>query len=146
MTFNNIQYGVVLHGAISQRLNIVSAITNVFWNGDGGVEQTDAALLLMRRTFGCGRTNITLFRQDAWMVREPAQLQAIAQNVADHLLAGSANTHEINAISDMILNNVEKLMMHPPESVAELTKKQEKQMERDGLLLRVNGQTLVDAR
>lgn len=146
MTFNNIQYGVVLHGAVSQKLNIVSAITNIFWDDEGGVENSDAALLLMRRSFGYGRTNIALFQKDAWKVREPAQLQAIAQNVADHLMAGSANTHEINAIADMILNNVEKLVMHPPESKAELIKKQEKQMERDGLLLRVNGKTLVDAR
>lgn len=146
MTVANIEYGTLLNVQCSPKLGILTAITNVFFKDEFGVDQTDAVLMFMRRSFGVGRTNMTLFRKDAWLVRDDVYLQEKAKNVADHLLCGTATAGEITAIADMILNNVEKLVLHPPEPQAAMIKAANDRIQRDGLLMTVNGKTLVDAR
>lgn len=146
MTKNGIRYGEVFTAERIERLGILSAIANVFWKtGLGNEEESEAGLLLMRRSFGFGRTNIIL-RTDAWKVREPLLLQQMAENAAKQLLSGTASVHEVNLIADMIVNSIDALLAHPPESEAVQRKRKMAEMERDGLFIRSNGKILVDAR
>ena len=146
MTMLDVKYGTVFDGICSHRLGIVSAVTNIFWRDEHGAKHDDAALLLMRRSFGRGQTNITLLRQNAYQATEPELLHQMAQNAADQLLSGSANVSDVVAIANLINDQMDALISHPPESEADMRKRQQKQVADDGLLLKVNGKTLVDAR
>lgn len=144
--FMNMRHGKVFSGAKSERMGVVSAISNVFWQDAGGVEMDDAVLMLMRRSFGVGKTNLALFRQDAYLMLQPSKLIQVAQNAADHLFSGAASQSDVFSIADMITARLDDLVMHPPESQVDTIKRKQKQMEQSGLLVNLNGQTLVDAR
>lgn len=146
MTMRNVRHGQVFSGAKSERMGILSAVTNVFWQDEGGVFDDDAALLLMRRSFGVGKTSIALMRKDAYLMLEPNSLIEVAQLSANTLFSGAASQADVFAIADMIVARLDDLIMHPPESQVDVQQRKRREFEKLGALVRVNGQTLVDAR
>lgn len=139
------RFGETFSGGTMRACGLLTVIANVFWRDADGKEHTDAALAIMRRSFGVGKMNL-LLRCDAWRVREPAMLMTLAEQAGAQLFNGSANTHEICTIADLMINNLDDLVRHPAESEAVELKRREKEMSRDGLLLRVGDHVLVDAR
>lgn len=142
---HGLRYGEAFGSSTIQRLGIICVVANVFWKDGIGSEESEAGLLLMRRSFGVGKTHIIL-RPDIWMVREPHLLHQMAKSAADQLLSGCASDHDIFAICDIILNSVDDLVSHPPESQATEYRRKLKEIENDGLLIRNGDQIILDAR
>lgn len=142
----DIQHGHVHELTGGSALGIRIAVANLFWKDTDGSDMSDAALLLMRRSFGRGRLNITLQRKDAFLMREKGNLETAAKNAAHHLFGGNASAFDEHKIADIILNSLDNLILHPPENEIDIIKKRQRQMERDGLVIIENGKTIVDAR
>lgn len=142
----DIQHGEVFEQTGGSNLGVRIAITNLFWKNDDGSTASDAALLLMRRSFGVGRMNITLQRKDAFLVREKGHLELMARNAATHLFGGNASAFDMAKIASLIEDNVDALVNHPPEDEAKMIKRKQRQMQLDGLVIVENGVTVVDAR
>lgn len=138
--------GEAVNPIFNKRIGLVCAVANVFWREpDLTYEQFDGAILLMRRSFGYGKTNITL-RADAWKLREPELFNNLIDDVASQLFSGTANSHEKTIIGDLFLNNLDTLLKHPPENAVLERKRQLKQMEQYGLVIKNQGKTILDAR
>lgn len=148
----DIKYGVVTELGGGSNIGLRIALTNVFWKDDEGVEQWDACLLMMRKSFGVGRMNLTLQRRDAFLMREPAKrgeqsyLERAADGAATHLFGGMAGQFDKSKIADIILNNLDALIHYPPESQAAYNKRKMREMELDGIVIKNHGTTILDAR
>lgn len=148
----DIKYGRVTELSGGSNIGLRVALTNLFWKDDDGIEQWDAALLLMRRSFGVGRMNIALQRRDAYLIREPAQrgeqsyLDRAAEGAATHLFGGMAGQFDKSKIADIILNNLDALVHYPPETQDDYNKRKSREMELDGLVIKNHGKTILDTR
>jgi hypothetical protein len=142
----DIQHGEVFELTGGRSIGLRIATTNLFWKDEDGSIQSDAALLLMRRSFGKGRMNITLQRKDAFLVREAGHLEFMAKNAAEHLFGGNATAFDTHKIASIIEDHIDSLINHPPEEEAKMIKRQQRQMQMDGLVIIENGKTVVDAR
>lgn len=142
----DIKHGIPKELPLGKAIGIRVAVVNLFFKDDSGEQQTDAALLLMRRSFGVGRMNVTLMRKNAYLVTNDIELKNMATEAAHHMFAGSASVHDVNKITDIILYALDDLVMHPPEDEMLLRKREEEKMARMGLLIKANDQIIVDAR
>lgn len=103
------------------------------------------ALLFCRKSFGHGATAI--FRMgDAWTVREPELFFDHVNVIADAIFVRAAQCDK-HLIADLLHHCIDELVMHTDAD----TEKQDaadlqKQAEQSGLLIAINGETLVDAR
>lgn len=143
---NDIKHGIPAELPLGQKLGIRVAVVNLFYKDETGEAQTDAALLLMRRSFGLGRMNVTLLRQNAYLVMDNAELADMATQAAQHLFSGSASPHDIANITDIILYSLDALVMHPPEDEMILRKREQEKLARMGLLVKANDKIILDAR
>lgn len=139
------KHGILRELPAGRALGIRVAVVNLFFTQDGE-KQTDAALLLMRRSFGVGRMNVTLMRRNAYQITDPVALQSLANEAAQHLFVGSASVHDVNKITDIVLDSLDDLVMHPPEDAMLLRKQEEERMSRLGLLIKDGDKIIVDAR
>ena len=148
----DIKYGRVTELTGGSSIGVRVALTNIFWKDEDSQEQWDACLLLMRRSFGVGRMNLTLQRRDAFLIREPAKLgeqsylDRAAEGAATHLFGGMAGQFDKSKIADIILNNIDALVNYPPESQDDYNKRKTREMELDGLVIKNHGKTILDTR
>ena len=103
------------------------------------------ALLFCRKSFGHGSTAI--FRmQDAWTVREPDLLFQHCKVIGDAIFIQPSRP-ELHMIADLLLHCIDDLVGHmDADTEAEDAKDLQHQAEQSSLLIKVNGETLVDAR
>lgn len=148
----DIKYGTVTELSGGRNIGVRVALTNIFWKDEDGIEQWDACLLLMRKSFGVGRMNLTLQRKDAWLIREPAKLgeqsylDRAAEGAALHLFGGMAGQFDKSKIADIILNNLDALVHYPPETQAAYNKRKQREMELDGLVIKNHDKVILDTR
>lgn len=128
----------------SHPIGLVYAVANIKMTDQSLNELWDAAILIGRKTFGHGRLNITL-RRDMWCINDDVLRASLAKDAANQLFSGSANSHEQSIIADILLNMLDDLKDHPPESIAKLRKEKLNEMDRDGLILRVDDKVLISA-
>lgn len=140
---NVIQIGTIQE-IKSHPIGLVYAVANLKMTDTSLNESWDAAILIGRRSFGHGRLSVTL-RRDMWSIADDVLRSELARNAADLLFSGTSNSHEQSIIADILLNNLDNLKNHPPESVATLRKQKLNEMDRDGLILRVDDKSLISA-
>ena len=61
------------------------------------------------------RTNIALFRKNAFRVLDEAWLTNSAHDIANQLWHGQAGKREMTAIMDCMIDNLDLLVQHPAE-------------------------------
>lgn len=72
----------------------------------------------------------------------PVEIGRAAIEYAAHLFpARSLTKHEVHNLADIVLNNYDLVFNHRPEQELSL----EQLMERDGLIVKVDGETIIDA-
>ena len=143
----NIRYGKQQTDFKESSIGVRSKVANMFWKDQYGVDADDAVILMCRRSCGFGRTVITLMRRDAWrVVDDDAFLMDTARQTAEGLFGvGGYNKHEVCKIAEMIIDELESLVMLPPESDADERKIFEDDVNRSGLIMIVNGVDIVKA-
>ena len=83
---------------------------------------------------------------DAWTVREPDFFKATMQDAAATLFVSPTKNDE-HVVGDMILHDIDTIIAWRPDDDATHDHAlMKKEVERTGMFLQVNGQTLVDAR
>lgn len=140
----NIEYGVLKELHVPDKFGIRAALVNVVIREHGKEQVDDAALILMRRSFGVGRSHIIL-RQDMYAVLETQTLIETAREATVKLF-GSADKDNLHRIADLLLDYTDELVMHPPEDQMRLWKQQQKMIEQSQALIKVNDQIILDAR
>lgn len=106
----------------------------------------DAVLIMCRKTFGFGRTNFTLFRKQAYEFQDDDTLINGMARQASQQLFRSETMDDMKKIADLIELAIEDLVMHPPENILVEKKRQEREMELLGLVIKANDKIIVDAR
>lgn len=110
-----LQYGKLVDAHIKKGFNLKAFVCNVFYRDDDGVPYTDAVLLICRNSFGVGKTNIALFRKNAFRVLDEDWLVNASYDVAEQLWHGQAGEREMHVIMDCLIDNLDLLIQHPPE-------------------------------
>ena len=130
--------------ALSNRNGIQTFVQNVEFDRDG--RHYDEPCLLMCRGF-MGVKNMFVFPLcDAWTVREPDFFKATMQDAAATLFVSPTKNDE-HVVGDMILHDIDTIIAWRPDDDATHDHAlMRKEVERSGMFLQVNGQTLVDAR
>lgn len=140
----DVKYGILKELIVPKKLGIVASIANVKINAPGQDEVDEAALILSRRSFGLGRSHLIL-RNQIHAVLDVETLLQVAHD-ATTALFGTADKDDMHRIADLLLNSVDELVMHPPEDVMIERKRQQKMIEQSGVIIKVNDETILDAR
>ena len=111
-----LQYGKLKDASVKSGFNLKAFVCNVFYRDEDGAPYTDAVLLICRTSFGIGRTNIALFRKNAFRVLDEDWLVNSAYDIAGQLWSGQAGGREMHVIMDCLIDNLDLLVQHPPES------------------------------
>lgn len=104
----------------------------------------DAFLVFGKRQFGFGKSYY-FPRSEAWRVREPDQFVLLCHDIATAMY-GAPNKHDVRLCGDILLNHIDELVAFPPDDGRLEQEQAMKQAERQGLVIKINDKTLVDAR
>lgn len=104
----------------------------------------DAFLVFGKRQFGFGKSYY-FPRSEAWRVREPDQFILLCHDIATSLY-GAPNKHDVRLCGDILLNHIDELVAFPPDDGRFEHEQAMRQAERQGLVIKINDKTLVDAR
>lgn len=104
----------------------------------------DAFLVFGKKSFGHG-SSYYFPRQEAWRVREETELMMLCHDIAVQMY-GRPNKHDVRLCGDLLLNNIDALVAFPPDDGIAEAAQLKKQMEQRELVVKINGQTMVDAR
>jgi hypothetical protein len=147
----NINHGILVptaqHGETRAFVSNVKAEAYDDEDFTGATETIDeACIILCRRTFsGLGLTHIVPLR-DFWRLMDDTKIDQIFNDATKELF-GAVSPRDQQVVGDLIFNSMDTLFTHPPEeSLEEERKREERKLERSGLLLIVNDQVVVDAR
>lgn len=110
-----LQYGKLKDAHVKSGFNLKAFVCNVFYRDEQGVPYTDAVLLICRKSFGIGKTNIALFRKNAFRVLDEAWLADSVVDIANQLWHGQAGKREMTVIMDCLIDNLDLLVQHPAE-------------------------------
>jgi len=140
----HIQYGVLKEATLSHKFGVRALIANVVIRENGKEPIDDAALILCRRSFGVGRSHIVL-RGQYHAILDDADLIPLATAITTKLF-GSADKDNVFKMADVLLDLADDVVMHPPEDQMKLWKQEQKALEQSGALIRLNDETILDAR
>ena len=104
----------------------------------------DAFLVFGKRQFGYGKSYY-FPRSEAWRAREPDQFVLLCHDIATAMY-GSPNKHDVRLCGDILLNHLDELVAFPPDDGRFEQEQAMRQAERQGLVIKINDKTLVDAR
>ena len=104
----------------------------------------DAFLVFGKRQFGFGKSYY-FPRSEAWRAREPDQFVLLCHDIATAMY-GSPNKHDVRLCGDILLNHLDELVAFPPDDGRFEQEQAMRQAERQGLVIKINDKTLVDAR
>lgn len=139
----DIKYGELKEIPVASKFGVRAVISNVTITQNGQTEE-DAALVLTRRSFGVGRSHLIL-RQNAYQIRDITTLIPMAFEACERLF-GSKDKDNAHRISDLLLDSLDELVMHPPEDQMIEMKRKRKEVEDSGVIIKVNDTTILDAR
>lgn len=120
-----VRYGVPATGQAKKGYGLHAFIANVFFeNATTGETAHDASLILCRSAFSIGKGYIAVRRAQAFqLVEKDANFLAdTAEECAMFLWNGQATAREKHVVMDCLLDNIDQLVMHPPE-VEDLNRK-----------------------
>ena len=140
----HVQYGILKEVHVRDKFGVRAVIANVTIRESGQEPIEDTALVLCRKSFGVGRSHLIL-KQNMHGVLDTPELLQMAFDATVKLF-GSADKDNMHRIADLLLDYTDDLVMHPPEDQMRLAKEQQKLIERSGALIRVNDETILDAR
>lgn len=140
----HVQYGVLKELHVPDKFGIRAMIANVTIRQNGEEPVDDAALILVRRSFGVGRSHLIL-RQNMHGVLDTQELIQMAHDATVQLF-GSADTDNMHRMADLILDYTDELVLHPPEDQMIEWKRQRKMIEQSQALIKVNDEIILDAR
>lgn len=140
----DVKYGILKELHVSQKFGIRAMVANVTIRAIGEQPVDDAALILVRRSFGVGRSHLIL-RQNMHGVLDTQELVQMAHDATVKLF-GSADKDNTHRIADLLLDYTDELVMHPPEDQMRLWKEEQKMIEQSQALIKVNDQVILDAR
>lgn len=140
----DVKYGILKELHLSDKFGVRAVLTNVTIKLPDGETEDDAALILMRRSFGVGRSHI-IRRQHAHELRDTPTLLTVAIDATTRLF-GSADKDNTFRICDLLQDHLEELVMHPPEDQMIEIKRREKEIEQSGILVKLNDEVILDAR
>lgn len=140
----HVQYGVLKELYVNQKFGVRAMVANVTIRTNGEQPVDDAALILVRRSFGVGRSHLVL-RQNMHGVLNTKGLVEMAHDATVKLF-GSADKDNLHRMADLLLDYTDELVMHPPEDQMRLWKKEQKMVEQSQALIKVNDQVILDAR
>lgn len=116
--------------------------------------EKDAFLVFGKRQFGFGKSYY-FPRSEAWRVRENEEepesesmgvyFYQLCHDIATAMY-GAPNKHDVRLCGDLLLNNIDALVAFPPDDGIAEAAQLKKQMEQRELVVKINGQTMVDAR
>ena len=140
----HVQYGVLKELYVSQKFGVRAMVANVTIRANGEQPVDDAALILVRRSFGVGRSHLIL-RQNMHGVLNTQGLVEMAHDATVKLF-GSADKDNLHRMADLLLDYTDELVMHPAEDQMLIWKKEQKMVEQSQALIKVNDQVILDAR
>lgn len=139
-------YGSVKWLELGRNLGLKVGVANFTFRLNDGSKFEDAALVMCRKTFGYGRLNVTLLRKQAYEFEDDRVLiDGMAKQAAEQLLR-SDTPEDMKKIADIIEYAIDDLVMHPPEDIYLEQKRQMREMEKMGLVIKANDKIIVDAR
>lgn len=140
------RWGIVNWLPLGTKHGLRVGVSNfTFRMSDGSIFE-DAALFMCRKTFGYGRMNITLLRQQGFEFEDDRVLiDGMAKQAAEQLFR-STSMEDMKKIADIIEHAVDDLVLHPPEDIMIEKKRQEREMELLGLVIKADDKIIVDAR
>ena len=100
--------------------------------------------LVNKKSFGFG-SSYYFPRQEAWRVREDAELMMLCHDIAVQLY-GRPNKHDVRLCGDLLLNSIDDLVAFPPDDGIAEAAQLKRQMEQRELVVKINDKVLVDAR
>lgn len=143
---NLISYGEINWLPLGSKVGLKVGVANCVFLLNDGSKFEDAALLMCRSSFGYGRLNVTLLRKQAYEFEDDNVLiNGMARQAADQLFR-SETMADMKKIADIIENAIEDLVLHPPESAIDEKIRMDREMERLGLVVKLNDKIIVDAR
>lgn len=140
----HVQYGVLKELHVRDKFGVRAMIANVTIRENGQEPVDDAALILVRRSFGVGRSHLIL-RQNMHAVLDTQELLQMAFDAVQRLF-GSVDKDNLHKMADLLLDYTDELVMHPPEDQMKLWKQQQKLIEQSQALITVNDEVILDAR
>lgn len=140
----DVKYGILKELHVGQKFGIRAMVANVTIRAIGEQPVDDAALILVRRSFGIGRSHLIL-RQNMHGVLDTQELIQMAHDATVKLF-GSADKDNMHRMADLLLDYTDELVMHPPEDQMRLWKQEQKMIEQSQALIKVNDQVILDAR
>lgn len=140
----HIEYGILKEVHVRDKFGVRAAIANVTIRENNQEPVDDAALIIMRKSFGVGRTHLIL-RQNMSAVLDPAELIQMAHDATVKLF-GSADKDNMHRMADLLLDYTDELVMHPPEDQMKIWKKEQRMIEQSQALIKVNDEIILDAR
>ncbi|WP_336939333.1 hypothetical protein [Acinetobacter modestus] len=140
------RYGIVNWLPLGTKHGLRVGIANFTFRMSDGSTFEDAALFMCRKTFGYGRINITLLRKQGFEFEDDRVLiNGMAKQAAEQLFR-STTMEDMKKIADIIEHAIDDLVLHPPENIMIEKKRQEREMELFGLVIKANDKIIVDAR
>lgn len=144
-----IEHGELVEtGSHGDLLAFVSNCTIDYVDNDNQKQTLDeACLLICRERFGLGSTHVVPLSH-LWMYHDKYYQSFIDQLLAQaaaELFGTSVTTHDCKNIGDLIYRSLDTLFNHPPENEMVEKKKQERDIERMGLILKVNDREVINA-
>ena len=113
-----IRYGKELDAHIRPGYGLKAFVANVFFESDDGQVANDACLLICRKSFGIGRSYIAVRRKQAHQLTGKGSEKFLADTALDcaqKLWSGQSAAREQHVIMDALMDNLDMLVMHPPE-------------------------------
>ena len=125
---------------VQGKADLRAFIVNASLNG----AEKDAFLVIAKRQFSFGKSYY-FPRSEAWRVREPDQFILLCHDIATAMY-GSPNKHDVRLCGDILLNHIDELVAFPPDDGRAEQERMMREADRQGLVIRINDKTLVDAR
>lgn len=144
-----LEHGVLVEAGTRNGLTAFISNCQIDFTDDHGDAQKldDACLILCRESFGYGRMHV-IPRGHIWMYHDKYyrdHLDTMLAHAAGEIYGAAVTSHDCQIIGDVVYNALDQLFRHPPEDQATLLKKQEKEIERLGLVVNYNGRELINA-
>lgn len=115
-----IRYGKEVNAHIKKGYGLRAFVANVFFESDDGQIANDACLIICRRSFGIGKSYIAVRRKQAHQLVGKGSADFLADTAlecAQKLWSGQSAAREQHVIMDALTDNLDLLVMHPPEGV-----------------------------
>lgn len=136
--------GDQLFGIKSYICNTIDNST--FTSDDGEVIDLDCACIcLCRSSFGNGKMFIIPYMQ-MWMLLDETKIDGILTAAAEALIGAAYSTGDLMNIGNLVMDSIDPMHTHPPESTIEAELREQKWLERSGVVVKADDKIILDTR